>query len=187
MVKCKTFKESVRFLGIYKRHGFTLMEIIVVIVIIGAVASAALVSYSKVMLREKERAAYQNLMEVGSLFEMYRIKYGKYPICTGAPSGTWCDLSTDLGAPIDEGVFDVSCATLNSGDSYACWARYPDSSNVINGCDAGVTYNFELRIHSESSGGPGPNNPFCTLGTPTVLCLANACPTCTTTGCPNYN
>lgn len=59
-----------------KHHGFTLMEMIVVVVIIGIIAGFAIPNYNKVIYRSRYRNARLNLITIHSGLQIYKAKHG---------------------------------------------------------------------------------------------------------------
>ena len=61
-----------------KTKGFTLIEIMVTVVIVGVLASLAFSSYQRFMLIQKERRTMQEMEKIKAALEIYRVKYNKY-------------------------------------------------------------------------------------------------------------
>ena len=66
---------------LFKRHssGFTLVEIMVVVVIIGLLAAMALPGFTKSRSRSQATAVVNNLRVYGSAFEVYAMEEGTWP------------------------------------------------------------------------------------------------------------
>jgi len=64
-----------------KRHssGFTLVEIMVVVVIIGLLAAMAIPGFTKSRSRSQATAVVNNLRVYGSAFEVYALEVGTWP------------------------------------------------------------------------------------------------------------
>ena len=69
-------------------HGFTLIELIVVMAIIGMVATLGAGSYQSSLKRARDAQRKADLQQVRGALEMYRADYGVYPSSGGAWRGT---------------------------------------------------------------------------------------------------
>lgn len=82
--------------GMKKQRGFTLIEMLIVIAVIGTLASIVVVSGNAA--RKKARIA-QTLVDLGQVklaLEAYQSEYGKYPVSTGG-IGVWDGLYSSYG------------------------------------------------------------------------------------------
>lgn len=91
----------------YKRRGFTIVELLIVIVVIAILAAITVVSYNGIKRRAEDTARYADLVQVDRLIQLYRIQNGRYPVTaaqmtpgaiycigTGFPSGScWTGIS----------------------------------------------------------------------------------------------
>lgn len=60
-------------------YGFTIIELLIVVVVIAILASVALVSYGGVQQRATTGAVQTDLRNLGQAMEMYRVEHGRYP------------------------------------------------------------------------------------------------------------
>lgn len=114
-----------------KRKGFTLIEVLIVIAIIGILSSVVLVGLGQFRGRGRDARRISDLRQVQNALELYFSKFGAYP-----SASDWAQLSSDLsGAAI--GVTRVPndpsagktyhyCAT---GSSYVVAAELEDPNN----------------------------------------------------------
>lgn len=79
-----------------KKHGFTLLEVLVSVTIIAVLTAIGIVSYSSVNKRSRDVKRKSDLEQIRSGLEMYRSDMSYYP---GAGSGSWTDAS-DLEATL---------------------------------------------------------------------------------------
>ena len=60
-------------------RGFTIVELLIVIVVIGVLATITLISYNGITARAKTTQALSNVKSVQNVVEMYNAQYGHYP------------------------------------------------------------------------------------------------------------
>lgn len=61
------------------RAGFTLVEIMVVVVILGLLATLVTINAPAIIHNQRVKAAKQNIMRLSNAVEMYYVEMGKYP------------------------------------------------------------------------------------------------------------
>jgi len=95
---------------INKNKGFTLIELMVVVSIIGFLATASLVVFNSARIKSRDAQRIANLKQIQTAVEMYYNEYGYYPKHDGGISqygyafsdwgshcgGWWCNLETLL-------------------------------------------------------------------------------------------
>lgn len=82
------------------QKGFTLIELMLVVVIIGVLSSIALPSYNKYVVKSKRTAAQAALSEFASAMERHRLRTGTY---IGAVDGDGKPVIFSDQVPIDGG------------------------------------------------------------------------------------
>ena len=97
-----------------KSHGFTLVELLIVIVVIAVLAAIVMIAYGGVQAKARDSARDSAFSQYKSALEAYKVYNGHYPIaknpdgnvCTGgAPGGSGvCLVSRDLGAYLVPGT-----------------------------------------------------------------------------------
>ncbi len=70
-----------------KQKGFTIVELLIVIVVIAILAAITIVAYNGIQARAKFTRAQSDLVNTQKLVELYKIQYGAYPIST--VTGAW--------------------------------------------------------------------------------------------------
>lgn len=86
-----------------RQSGFTIVELLIVIVVIGILAAITIAAYSGIQNRANDGAIRSDLANAAKKFEIYKIDYGMYP-----------QTSTDLlniGATASKGAYLVSPST----------------------------------------------------------------------------
>lgn len=114
-------------------RGFTLLELIVVITIMGVLLSIALPNYRNSILMARESVLRENLYRLRDLIDQYQSDKGKYPETLDAlvtegylrkiptdPMSTepWTEIppeNTSTGGEVLTGVFDVKSSSVQVG------------------------------------------------------------------------
>jgi type IV pilus assembly protein PilE len=97
--------------------GFTLVELVVVVAIIGVLAAIAIPSYNQYLIRSNKGAAKAVLLEVASRQEQYMMNAGAY--------GTLAQLNYTVPTAVSD-VFDITLTTgTNSGSTVAALQGLP--------------------------------------------------------------
>lgn len=138
------------------KRGFTLMEIMIVIIILGVIVAFAIPSYTKAVEKGYERDAVVQLQAIASAAEFYKGQAGDYP--DGSTMTNVSQINSVLGLNI-----------VQKEMTYAC------SAGVMSGFDCSATsdlYGWAVHVSSD----PLNLTPHCAA--------SPACPTCTTTSCP---
>lgn len=95
------------------RKGFTLVELLIVIAIIGVLSSVVLASLNAARVKSRDQARVSGIIELRKAIEAYYADYGRYPPYTYATSpylgdncgayNDWCDLEATL-SPYIKGI-----------------------------------------------------------------------------------
>jgi general secretion pathway protein G len=106
--------------GVRGAHGFTLLELMIVVSIIGILATLAVPSYQSSVVKAKEAALRQDLSTLRDVLDQHKADQGKYPPSLSALVGsgylrgvpkdpftgsitTWQEISD----PVEGGVVDI--------------------------------------------------------------------------------
>lgn len=141
-------------------NGFTLVELLVVIVVITILATVTVIAYSSVLDDAYKSRLKADASNITKAVKLYKSKYGVVPLCAGGNSTT-CNLST-----LNFGTFTVTMPIAER-------AQYTYVGNNT----ASVNKNWAVRAHTNRTGseyckfGDYPNYPgwFST----TVDCMQN--------------
>ena len=101
-------------------NGFTMIELMIVVSIVGILATLAVPSYQGTLLRAREAALRQDLFTMRDVLDQHRADQGKYPSSLQAlvsagylravPNDPFTNLATtwqEITTPAEEGVADV--------------------------------------------------------------------------------
>ena len=75
------------------RRGFTIVELLVVVVIIAILAAITIVAYNGIQNRANDSALLSNASSIEKIIAMHQADNGDYPICA-AGDGTSCTLAS---------------------------------------------------------------------------------------------
>lgn len=93
-----------------KLVGFTLIELMITVAIVGILAAVAVPAYTGYVQSANRSAAQQFMMEVSSRAEEYRLDAGQYPTAIGSGTG-----ELDISVPSDvSNYYSVSLSASNS-------------------------------------------------------------------------
>jgi prepilin-type N-terminal cleavage/methylation domain-containing protein len=103
--------------------GFTIVELIIVVVVIGILAAITIVSYNGIQQRARDLNLKSEMNTLQEHVEIYRTRYGNYPITTNNPKANWraADAQTDdnctNGSSQDDWIPDVDATLPQSNPS----------------------------------------------------------------------
>jgi general secretion pathway protein G len=106
--------------GAWSAHGFTLLELMIVVSVIGILATLAAPSYQSSVVKAKEAALRQDLSTVRDVLDQHKADRGKYPPSLSAlvsagylraiPKDPFTGATTtwqEISDPVEGGVVDI--------------------------------------------------------------------------------
>ena len=143
--------------------GFTIIELLIVIVVIGIIASITIVSYNGVQARGQDARRKSDITNLQDAIEIYKINTGNFPAVTAAntdASGWEVSHKTPgsfIPALVSTGVISAPLVDpLNTTTYYYRYYRYSAGSYS---CDSskGDFYVLQIRtLQSQRGNGGGP-------------------------------
>ncbi|MBQ9345554.1 MAG: type II secretion system major pseudopilin GspG [Kiritimatiellae bacterium] len=111
--------------------GFTLIEILLVVVIIGILAAVAVPKLSGRVRQAKQNAAASSIGSIGLAINMYEVDNGKYPdslqnLVTKGSEDNWNGPYLEKGVPKDPWGHDFQYS--KNGNQYTLSSAGPDGS-----------------------------------------------------------
>jgi prepilin-type N-terminal cleavage/methylation domain-containing protein len=129
-----------------KQKGFTIVELLIVIVVIGILAAITVVAFNGIQAKARDAQTESNMSAIAKMMEMYYIDNGAYPSVCGGGDNAGCSANLLAGAlvptyasrlpdayptPNSAGVFNYVRGT--AGVSYAIYLRFDDKPDCKRG------------------------------------------------------
>jgi prepilin-type N-terminal cleavage/methylation domain-containing protein len=109
------------------KKGFTLIELIVVMVILGILIAVAIPNYTAMVMQGAAKAAQNNLIAIYNAQKNYYYNYGSY--CTSAASicNSLASINATLPLNITDNNFNYTCSNTSG---FTCTATNISNSNL---------------------------------------------------------
>lgn len=124
----------------HNRHGFTIVELLIVVVVIAILAAITVVSFNGVQQRARNAAKINAVQSLSKMISYYRTENGVYPL--QANSIRRC-LTQDVQCTMWNGtpVTDDNSALINALKKYGTVQQ--TSGDKTNGTYYGITYQYD--------------------------------------------
>jgi len=116
--------------------GFTIVELLIVIVVIAILAAISIVAYNGIQARSKTSAAQTSAVTMVKKAELYNTEIGKYPVSLAALTGASSNETYYISGIVASGTLTNNTAT-NAVAHYSCGTGSP--ANVAAITDSNVS------------------------------------------------
>lgn len=140
-----------------KQKGFTIVELLIVIVVIAILAAISIVAYNGVQTRAQDSKRSEAVASIQKALELYKTENGTYPNATVNPGQSGWEVSTDVAGTFMEYLrpymSNVPIDPVNSSSRMYWYYFYsPTHSVSVNaGCNPNRGGFYVLRAVFENS------------------------------------
>lgn len=149
-------------------RGFTIVELLIVIVVIGILAAISMVSYTGVQNRARDAQRLSDMKTITTALERYKIDHGEYPIAVGQTGyGGWevshvpkADGKKFLDELIVKGYLDKEIVDpINKSGNYYRYYRYDRYSAGHSGCSPAKPFYVLQAINADAKPATNTTSP----------------------------
>ena len=144
----------------HKQPGFTIVELLIVIVVIAILAAITIVAYSGIQARARDSRRIDDVRVIVTALEVYKVLNGSYPASGngGSFEPSTMDPPNFMSALRTSGSFGSATPIdpINNSSNYYSYFRYPAG---YYGCDSSRGQYYVLivtNLESKSGTGNGP-------------------------------
>lgn len=132
--------------------GFTIVELLIVIVVIAILAAISVVAYNGVQQRSRDAQRSADLSAIMKALELYKINNGGYPLCHGGTyvagnGNSVCSIDQLTGLHTPEYLGKAFRDPINSGNhQYKYAAGFRNNQNACGSYDQSQNYIIGARF-----------------------------------------
>ncbi len=139
-----------RIHNLKKREGFTLIELMIVVAIIGILAAIAIPNFIKFQLRAKAGESKVNLAGIRTAEESYFADAGTYLDFPETPAV----MGGQLKVPFNAAGCPAPLPAFTAGDDGFCWIGWQPEGDVY------YTYELQTQVAAAAVASPASSNQF---------------------------
>lgn len=138
------------------RRGFTIVELLIVIVVIAILAAISIVAYNGIQQRARDSERSAEMQTVEKALAMYFIDNGSYPTCSNAvyvpgAAASGCYLATIASSLVPKYISNIPLDPINSGnDRYQYAVGYRKTSATAFTGDLSNNFITGMRLETVS-------------------------------------
>lgn len=143
-------------------HGFTIVELLIVIVVIALLAAITIVAYNGIQQRARDAERSVELGQIQKALEMYHADNGAYPKCNTAGPNNPPTLSSGAAALavcladdlVPTYLNSMPLDPVNSGSRQYLYAAGYTKNGLVSFVGGTATDNYILGVKQDSATGP---------------------------------
>ena len=118
-----------------KQQGFTVIELLIVVLVIGILATLVIVTYSGIQVKNRDAKRRNDVEAIAMQLEVYNASHGAYPALSELSNGTWVqknlkNLNSDhLKAPGSKNSDSISSILSATSYQYVLQSLNPAPHN----------------------------------------------------------
>lgn len=153
----------------HKHVGFTIVELLIIIVVVAVLAAISIVVYNGIQGRARDAQRIQDMKTIQKALELYKTTHGSYPAAISTPNASSWELSTNSSflpaltvdavssVPVDpKNYYAGGNATKSTNDWVYTYYRYPATAN---GADPRCGHYYVLGVTRFDTVPKGQNHP----------------------------
>tara|TARA_B100001245_G_scaffold89592_1_gene64684 strand:- start:6143 stop:6646 length:504 start_codon:yes stop_codon:yes gene_type:complete len=125
-----------------KHSGFTIVELLIVVVVIGILAAIVIVAYNGITNSANDSAVKSDLANAAKALEIYRVNEGAYPASVSQVGAMTTPIKVSTQAYQKAPLYNFAYCWGSSGSSYAIAARSSSGNDFYVSSDSGGVQSF---------------------------------------------
>ena len=133
------------------QSGFTLVELLIVVVVIAILAAITIVAYNGMVARANDARRMQDVSEIRKTLSLYKVDHGDFPPAAPNPGYYTWEISTDPGFLGSVGVYDNNAVFKDPVNANLSAYFYHDFPAGSYGCPAALGSFYVLWLQGMQS------------------------------------